>query len=171
MKIALIVKPGHADSGVGRYAHELEMALQSAGHQVILVHPTVPIPNWVLKLVKQYLGYDLLAFFLTYPIWISYPLADIYHFTGQNLATLLMFRRPKGKIVITVHDIIPWLVRNDRQLCLYRNIADRLFDRLANKQLLRSDFILTDSEYSKTSLIVEFKYHDDRVQTVSLGVD
>jgi glycosyltransferase involved in cell wall biosynthesis len=171
MKIALIVKPGYADSGVGRYAQELERALLASGQQVILVHPVVPLPGWVLKVVKKSTGWDLWAFFNNYPVRIHYPQADIFHFSSQNLASLLFFCRPPGKVVITVHDIIPWLVRNDPELCVYHSRLDRFFDWLANKQLKRFHYILTDSDYSKGSLVKEFCIPAENIQTVLLAID
>lgn len=170
MNIALIVKPGHLDSGVGRYAQELEGALRAAGHQVSVVHPHVPLPGWLLGALRRWPGWDLQAFLMTYPLWVRYPPADIYHFTSQNLASLLFLRRPRGKVVVTVHDIIPWLVRNDPELCLYRNFIERRFDRLAYRQLKRVDFILTDSEFSKQSMADEFGISAEKIKTVLLGI-
>ncbi len=45
MKICLIVKPGHLDSGVGRYAANLENALRRAGLEVVVAYPQVPLPG------------------------------------------------------------------------------------------------------------------------------
>ena len=45
----MIAKPGHEDSGVGRYVSQLAKALEALGHQVTLVHPAVPVPVWLLK--------------------------------------------------------------------------------------------------------------------------
>ncbi len=110
MHIALIIKPGFADSGVARYARELEKALlgRAPGD---LRHPVLPFPPRFIQLVKRLVGWDLAAFFLNYPLWARYPPADLYHLTSQNLATLLLFRPPPGQTVVTVHDILPRLLR------------------------------------------------------------
>jgi len=152
MRIALIAKPGHADTGVGRYTRELARALSGLGHEVILAYPTCPFPEWLVRGVRRLVGWDLRAFFETYPVWARYPQADIYHITSQNLATLLLLRRPPGKTVITVHDIIPWLVRHDPALRVYNHRLAEWFDRLALAGLRRADALLADSVFTQASL-------------------
>jgi hypothetical protein len=68
MHIALILKPGHPDSGVSRYARELETSLLALGHQVTPVYPLVPFPPRLIHLVNRRTGWDLAAFFLSYPL-------------------------------------------------------------------------------------------------------
>ncbi len=129
LRIALIAKPGHADSGVGRYTAELQAALEALGHEVILVHPVSPIPEVVARAIRRCAHWDLAAFFNNYPVWARYPQADVYHVTSQNLATLLLLRRPPGVTVVTVHDLIPWLTRHDPELRVYNHRLDAWFDR------------------------------------------
>lgn len=152
MRIALIAKPGHEDSGVGRYTTQLRAALESLGHEIVMVYPVVPLPRFVVTGVKRYLGWDLTEFFYNYPIWIRYPKADIYHITSQNLATLMLIRRPPGKTVITVHDIIPWLVRDDPELRTYEHKLAEWFDGLSLMGLKRVDALIADSQFSNASL-------------------
>lgn len=146
MRIALIAKPGHSSTGVGRYTNELATALEMLGHQVSIIHPRVPFPSWFLRLANLLLRWDLMAFFTNYPIWIAYPKADVYHLTSQNLATLMFFHRPPGKSVVTIHDLIPWLTRDDPQLRTYRHHLDAFFDHLAMRSIARVDGIVADSE-------------------------
>ena len=54
MRIALIAKPRHANTGVGRYVIELERELGAQGHQITLVHPIVPCPAWVVRGVRRW---------------------------------------------------------------------------------------------------------------------
>lgn len=152
MRIALIAKPGHEDTGVGRYVIQLRAELVALGHEVIVVHPTVPLPEAVVWAVQQLLGWDLAEFFANYPIWAGYPRADLYHVTSQNLATLLLLRRPPGITVVTVHDIIPWLLRDDPALRIYDHRVAEWFDRLALVGLRRADGLLADSEFTRESL-------------------
>ena len=152
MRIALIAKPGHENTGVGRYTAQLRAALEAQGHEVIVVHPTVPLPRALVQAVQRLLGWDLAAFFANYPVWANYPRADIYHITSQNLATLLLLRRPTGKTVVTVHDIIPWLVRHDPALRIYDHRAAKWFDRLALAGLRRADGLVADSTFTQESL-------------------
>lgn len=152
MRIALIAKPGHENTGVGRYTGQLRAALEALGHDVLIVHPTVPVPKALVRAVQRVLGWDLTAFFDNYPVWARYPQADIYHVTSQNLATLLLLRRPPGPTVTTVHDIIPWLVRNDPTLRVYDHRLAEWFDRLALAGLRRADGFLADSAFTQESL-------------------
>ena len=152
MRIALIAKPGHADSGVGRYASRLGAALTALGHEVVIVHPAVPLPGWLAKAVQRLLGWDLRSFFENYPVWARYPRADLYHITSQNLATLMLFHRPPGRTVITVHDLIPWQVRADPALRVYRHPLEAWFDRLALAGLRRADGLLAVSTFTHDTL-------------------
>ncbi len=148
MKVALIAKPGHDDSGIGRYVQKLAPALRANGLDVALVYPTVPFPSWLFDLVEKLLHWDLHAFFLTYPIRISYPRADIYHFSSQNLASILVFRRPPGKIIVTLHDLIPVVAPAELRAGRTRNIFYALFERLALIGLNKADYLISVSEFT-----------------------
>ncbi len=170
MRIALIAKPGHENTGVGRYASRLCAALEELGHEVLFVYPAVPLPAWLVRRVRWLFGWDLQAFFETYPVWARYPAADLYHITSQNLATLMLFHRPPGKTVITVHDIIPWLVRYDSDLRIYQHLPAEWFDRLALAGLRRADGLVADLTFTRESLL-----RDDvavgKLMVVELGVE
>lgn len=170
MRVALIAKPGHADSGVGRYTAQLRAALEALGCEVMVVHPVAPLPAFVVRIVRRLLGWDLTAFFDNYPVWARYPRADICHVTSQNLATLLLLRRPPGKTVVTVHDIIPWLTRDDPELRAYDHRVAAWFDRLALVGLRRADSLLADSAFTRESLW-EANVSVERASVVMLGVE
>jgi glycosyltransferase involved in cell wall biosynthesis len=169
MRVALIAKPGHADSGVGRYTAQLRAALEAQGHEVVVVHPAAPLPAFAARAVRRLLGWDLAAFFANYPVWARYPRADVYHLTSQNLATLLL-RRPPGKVVVTVHDLIPWLTRDDPELRVYDHRIAEWFDRLALAGLRRADALIADSEFTQASLR-QAGLAADEAAVVPLGVD
>ena len=169
MRIVLVSKPGHANTGVGRYAIELERHLRAEGHEVTVIHPLVPLPTWLVGVIHRF-GWDLKAFFNTYPIWTSYPAADIYHLTSQNLATLMLIRRPPGKTIITVHDIIPWLVRHHPQQRVYRHRFDEWFDQLALKGIQKADAIVADSDFTAHTLCDELSLDKSTINTVMLGI-
>lgn len=176
MKVALIAKPVRTYTGVGRYVAELANGLHALGHQVIIVHPVNPLPAWLTRLVYSLLKWDLDAFFSNYPVWANYPQADIFHITSQNLATLMFFRRPPGKTVITIHDIFPHLLKKSRLLAGHNHIVDRFFDALAMRGIKRVPFLLAVSEYTKNCLTEHFGFRPDHifvtlegVRTTSLG--
>ena len=171
MHIVLIAKPGHENTGVGRYSRELANALVASGHKVTITHPLVPLPGVLIKFVKRLLGLDLGAFFHNYPIWARYPQADLYHLTSQNLATLMFFHPPPGKSVVTVQDVISWQVRNDPELRVYRHKLEAFFDRLAMKGLNRVDGILFVSDCSSRVVEKILDFPEKIKKTVLLGVN
>lgn len=171
MKVGLIAKPGGPSTGVGRYVRMLQAGLSDRGLDVARGAPAVPP---VLHLGSGWLGrrgVDIPTFLTNYPIWADYPRAEIYHLTSQNLATLLLFRRPPGPTVVTIHDIIPYLLRDDPALCSYRTIADRVFDRLAMAGLRRADRLIADSQSTKQSVIQHLGIQPAKIRVVYLGID
>lgn len=171
MRVALIAKPGHPQTGVGRYVEMLAAGLAEAGHPVARVAPSLPpLPAAAYAMLRR-LRVDLRAFLLNFPVWARYPPADVYHLSSQNLASLLVLRRPPGRAVVTVHDILPYMLRDDPRLSVYRGVADRLLDRLAMAGLRRADALLADSEYTRRCIIEQLGVDPARIRVVHLGVD
>lgn len=171
MRVALIAKPGHPNTGVGRYVQMLHQGLCELGVESVRVAPTVlPLPDAGYTALRR-LGIDLRAFLSNYPIWATYPPADVYHVTSQNLASLLLFRRPPGRVVVTVHDIIPFMLRNHPYLCSYRTIADRIFDRLALAGLKWADHLVADSHYTKQCIVEHLRIAPEKITVIHLGID
>lgn len=169
--VALVAKAGAPNTGVGRYAHALERSLRACGADSVRLAPSLPpLPRAGYRALRR-LGVDLAAFLANYPVWARYPQADVYHLTSQNLATLLLFRRPRGKVVVTVHDIIPYMLRDIPQLCPYRTAADRLFDRLAMAGLSRADRLVADSQYTRACVVAQLGVAPEKIEVVYLGVD
>lgn len=170
-RVALIAKPGDSSTGVGRYVQMLHNGLRHAGIDAVRVAPSVPpLPHSSYALLRR-LGVDAHTFLLNYPVWASYPPADVYHITSQNLASLLLFRRPPGRVVVTVHDIIPYMLRNNRQLCPYRTVADRLFDRLAMAGLRRADQLIAVSRYTKQCATEQLQIESKRITVIYEGIE
>jgi hypothetical protein len=170
MIIALISRPGQTDSGVGRYTYALAQALEKQGHDVVLVPPTVPLPGWLVQAAQRWPGWDLKVFFEIFPIWATYPRADIYHIVSQNLATLMLFRRPPGRTVITVHDILPYMLRDDRSVSNFNHAVDRIFNQLAMWGLRRVHTLLAVSTYTAQTLTEQFGIASDRIVVTWEGV-
>ena len=170
-RVALIAKPGATHTGVGRYVATLAQGVRDLGLDVRQAAPVLPpLPGAAWGLLRR-AGIDARSFLLNYPLWASYPAADVYHLTSQNLASVLCFRRPRRPVVVTVHDIIPYLLRNDPALSPYRNRGDRLFDRLAMSGLRRADRLVADSEYTRQRLVDYLHIPQERIEVVHLGVD
>ncbi|MCG8351027.1 MAG: glycosyltransferase family 4 protein [Chloroflexales bacterium] len=171
MRSVLIAKPGHPNTGVGRYVRMLDHGLREDGVEVMQVTPVAPpLPDAAYASLRR-LRIDLRSFLLHYPLWANYPPADVYHVTSQNLATLLLLRRPTGRVIVTVHDIIPYMLRNDPQLCVYRTFADRLFDRLALLGLRRADHLIADSQYTRQCVVEQLGMEPGKIDVVHLGID
>lgn len=170
-RVVLIAKPGGTHTGVGRYVQMLHHGLREAGIQAERIAPSVPpLPNAIYAGARK-LGPDLRTFFLNYPVAAKYPSADVYHLTSQNLASLLLFRRPPGKLIVTVHDIIPYMLRNNPQFNSYGTAADRIFDRLAMAGLKRADGLIADSHYTRQCLVEQLAIAPERIAVAHLGIE
>ena len=170
-RVVLIAKPGPASTGVGRYVGMLHDGLRTAGVEAIRVAPAVPpLPRGAYPALRR-LGVDAQTFLTNFPVWARYPRADVYHVTSQNLASLLLLRPPKGKVVVTVHDIIPYMLRQDARLSSYRTVADRLFDRMAMAGLKRADRLIADSHYTRRCVTKYLEIGPEKVEVVHLGID
>ncbi|MGH2457607.1 MAG: glycosyltransferase, partial [Chloroflexota bacterium] len=169
--VALVAKPSDPHTGVGRYAQTLRLALERAGASVVEVAPAVPpLPGAGYSAFRRF-GVDPRAFLTTYPIWARYPAATLYHLTSQNLASLLLFHPPPGKVVVTVHDIIPYLRRDQPRFRSDRTIADWTFDRLAMAGLRRADLLIAVSHDTRRCLVEHLEIPAARVEVVWQGVD
>lgn len=169
--IALLAKPGGSQTGVGRYVASLQAELELAGVSAARVTPPLPplpVPLYGLLLRA---GLDARAFFSNFPVWPDHRPANVYHLTSQNLASLLAFSRPRGRVVVTVHDILPYMLRDDPRLSTYRTAADRLLDRLAMLGLRRADLLISDSAFTRDCLIAHLGVPPERIAVVHLGID
>lgn len=145
--------------------------MQEDSVEVNRIAPALPpLPRAIYRALRR-LGLDLQAFLTNYPVWARYPDADIYHLTSQNLASLLLFRAPRGLRIVTVHDIIPYMLRDDPQLSSYRTVLDRLFDRIAIAGLKRADYLIVVSEFTKRSVTNLLGVSPDRIMVVHSGID
>jgi glycosyltransferase involved in cell wall biosynthesis len=114
---------------------------------------------------------DAESFFASYPFRASLNGADVYHLTGQMLATLLLFQRFPNPVVVTVMDIIPYLVRHVPALNTFRHPMDYLFYRLALAGLRQADALVAISEYTKRTLIEVLGLTAEQIHVVYPAVD
>jgi len=158
-------------TGTSRYATELYRGLQAAGVDVRLSYPArAPIPGPVQGGLKR-LGLDAQAFFASYPLRAQLDKVDVYHVTTQTMATLLFFQRFPRPVVVTVLDIIPYLVRHDKNLNTSRHIVEYLFYRLALAGLKRADALIAISEYTKRTLVEALRLPVEKIHVVYPAVD
>jgi glycosyltransferase involved in cell wall biosynthesis len=158
-KVALICDWNGPYTGIGRYWRMLHGGLRGAGLDAVQVTPTLPqLPDSVYQLLGL-LGRDLRAFLTNYPLWCRYPDADIYHLAQQSLASLLLIRRPRGKVIVTVHDIFPHMLGNDPWF------------RLAVLGLKRADHLVAISHYTKRCLVDHLGIRPEKITVVYHGID
>jgi glycosyltransferase involved in cell wall biosynthesis len=96
---------------------------------------------------------------------------NVTHLTSQTLATLLLTQRLPRPVAVTVHDILPYLLRDDPELNVYGHRIDRTLDSLAMRGLRRADRLIADSAFTKSTLIDALSIPAERIDVVHLGVD
>jgi glycosyltransferase involved in cell wall biosynthesis len=157
-KVAVIGDWNGSYTGIGRYWRMLHTGLREAGVEAVQVTPAMPrLPDAAYRILSL-VGRDLEAFLTNYPLWCWYPDADIYHLGQQALTSLLLVRRPRGKVVVTVHDIFPHVLRRDPWF------------KLALLGLSRADHLIAISDYTKQSLIDGLGYPSETITLVYHGI-
>ena len=114
MKVQLLVRQYNQMIGLARYTVSLTQAMDEAGIAYSLAQPVQP---WFVKAGHRFLqlfGFDVETFFTTYPLSAAPLMGDaLTHLTAQQMAVLLWFKPRLRPAVVTVHDIVPFLVRSD----------------------------------------------------------
>jgi glycosyltransferase involved in cell wall biosynthesis len=169
-KVALICESSDVSTGIGRYQQMLFTGLRDIGIVAKYVTPAVPSLPIASYHMLRLVGRDLRAFLANYPLWINYPIADIYHVTSQHLAALLWARRPHGKIVVTVHDIFPYMLRKDPSLKSSYCI-DKLYVHLAMAGLQVADHIIAISEYTRQCVVEHLHINPQKISVIYHGID
>src|SRR5207302_1114570 len=105
-------------------------ALQASGTRVELTPLRFGLILQTAALAGRRAGVDLTTFFGQYPLRLPPSDADIYHLATQTLATLCLPPRDRP-VVVTVHDVIPYLLRHDAELRAYGHPLHRGFDYAA----------------------------------------
>jgi len=171
MRVQLIAKREAGISGTSRYTEAIQRGLLEAGVDVHLTFPAPPpLPSPMIEALNRF-GVDLTTFLAGCPLRARLDSADIYHIATQTMATLLCFQRFPRPVVVTVLDIIPHLVRGDRELDTSRHAVERLFYRLALSGLKRADALIAISEYTKRTLVEALDLAADRIHVVYPAVD
>jgi len=171
MKVQLLVRTYNQMIGLARYTESLCNALSQADVDYSLVEPAHPLALRSAHSALRPLGLDLQTFFSTYPLTAHTNSADLTHLTAQQMATLLWFKPKLGPTLVTVHDIVPFLVRQDQEQSTFRHPMDHWFDRLAMAGLKRASTIISVSHFTKQTLIDTLAIPNERVHVVYEGVD
>jgi glycosyltransferase involved in cell wall biosynthesis len=157
-------------TGLSRYARSLRQALEAAGNPVdVAGTPAPPVPGPLVGLAQRF-GFDLRAFFTTYPLVLpAAPAHGVTHLTSQNQASAVAFRAP-ANLVVTVHDIITLAYRSDPELTGYMRAYDKFFDNLTIRGLRRATALIADSAHTRDDVVRVLGYPASRIHVVHLGV-
>jgi glycosyltransferase involved in cell wall biosynthesis len=169
MDIQLIAKADSNMTGLRRYQDTLHSQLEQQGVRVQKVFPRQPFPNLATDLGERF-GWDVEAFFQSYPLWGRYPRANVYHLANENLATLLLFNHLRPAIV-TVHGLLPYLLLKTSGRSLYSSRIHRWFDTISVYGLRRAQRIIAVSHFLKRELIHHTGIPEERIDVIYEGVD
>ncbi|HEX2037876.1 MAG TPA: glycosyltransferase family 1 protein [Chloroflexota bacterium] len=174
LRVCLVTRQEPGTTGTSRYVESMVRELRAiAGSTLDLVYlPTRPAGVVAKGLaVGRLARLDLSTFLAQYPVALSWPRADVYHLTVQTYASLLFANPPPGAVLVTVHDVIPYLTRHDPGLRSYGHAVHRAFDRLAMRGLRRAERLVADSTWTRDTLVEAVGVDPGRVTVVPLGVD
>jgi glycosyltransferase involved in cell wall biosynthesis len=174
IRVRMIAGCGEGATGISRYASQLCLALTGMGVGVETRAPFgAPLPPLLVSLARR-AGYDLDAFFSTYPVGVPAPRGPLVaHLTSQQQASALaLARRTLRHAVVTVHDLITLAHRAEPELTGYMTWYDRIFDGLTARGLRRARALIADSRYTASEIErVLGSEAAARVTAVPLGVD
>lgn len=171
LRVNMVSRPS-ALSGTSRYVTTLSDALRMlAPADLEIVTSVAKPPSALLRAapLAARLGWDLQTFFNSYPTHIATQGETITHLTTQTLGIALLGRR--RSTIVTVHDIIPYMLRHDRELSSYNHPAQRLCDYLAMRGLRRAAWLIADSQYTRQMVVKHLGYAPNRISVVPLAVD
>lgn len=169
-RVALVARREPGVTGTSRFAATLLGALRGTRTEVELAPVGLGRGLEAATKAGRRAGVDLGTFFRQYPLALPRRDVDVYHLATQTLATVCL-RRVDRPAVVTVHDIIPYLLRHDAELRAYGHAAHRWFDYAAMRGLTRATMLAADSEWTRRSLIRALGIPEDRVRVVRLGID
>ncbi len=169
MRVNLVVSP-YEMCGLSRYALELSESLPKLGLDVNTIEARPP--GWLRRangMVKR-LGPDLSTFWGTYPVQLPMKDDQIYHLTHPGLATSLYLSRA-SRVVVTVHDIIHYVYRHDRELSTYQHRLQQKADELGLRALHKASAIIAISEYTKAALVEHLDLPAEKIHVVHRSVN
>jgi glycosyltransferase involved in cell wall biosynthesis len=171
VKIQLLVRDYPEKFGLSRYTREIARALREHGLDFERVYPHLPGAVRFAGRPLAPFGFDLERFFSTYPLAAQLDESCLKHFTTQQMAVLLVLNPGTHPVVVSVHDILPYMLKGTAQQDVFRHPLDRLFDALAMKGLQRAGLIIANSAFTRRCLVEKLGIRADKIRVVYLGVD
>jgi glycosyltransferase involved in cell wall biosynthesis len=171
MKLELLVSRYKRMIGLARYTSELRKHLSQGGVDFSVVEPALPPLLKAADCVLRPLGYDLGTFLNVYPVSAPLSRDAVKHFTTQMMGSLFSFQPGLKKVVVTVCDIVPYMMRDDPQQNVYHGYYERWFDGLAMRNIRRADRIVTISSFTAQMLVEHLGCQIGKIRVALLGVD
>lgn len=171
MKVQLLIRRYNHMIGLARYATALQKALSNIGVEYTCIEPSHPLPLRLGARLLRPFGYDVNTFFSNYPVAARLEKGVVTHLTAQIMASLLSFKPDLRKVVITVHDIVPYLVRNNTQQSTFSHSFDRFFDQMAMNNLRKADLLITVSTHTKEMLVSHLSCAPEKIRVILEGID
>jgi len=161
-------------TGIGNYVFNLIKSLSSIdglnSYKLLLNHPVIS------DFKPDSLSKNFSAFNIPLPVRIldnlilrfKFPKLD--WFAGNidliHSTSFFPWEISKGKFLLTVHDLssfkVPDTIGNDIRA---------YYQKCYNLSIPKSDFIITDSEYTKQDVIELFKFPEEKIKVIPLGIE
>ncbi len=172
MKIVLISDLNRDESqqvmgGVRRYALTLYSFLKKDKECQVQLYSTKG-KNRFFNFLQMLSGKDINTLLTKMPLYYpfkKFPKESIIHLTAQTFAIPLIWQKPKQPVIVTVHDIVPYVFKQ------YNSIWERIFYLLIIKGIKNATHIVADSAYTKKDLMHFLKIPQEKISVVYLGVD
>lgn len=171
LDVQLLVRAYPQMIGLARYTRMLEKGLAAIGVPVRAIEPSYPAPIRAAHAALHPLGYDLKTFFTTFPVAAPLQRDTITHLTTQQMASLFSVRPGLRPAIVTVHDLVPYLMRDHPEQRTYGQFADRWFDGLAMRNLRRADRLIAVSSSTAQTLVDRLQCTPERIRVVPNGCD
>lgn len=157
--------------GLARYTSALREALSQIGLEYSCVEPSYPFPVRLGAKLLRPLGYDLITFFTNSPVAARFEKSAVKHLTSQLMGSLLTFQPGLRKVVITVHDIVPYMMRDHPIHNELAHFYDRWMDQTAMHNLQRADRLIAISRFTKKMLIEKLGCAPEKIRVILYGLD
>ena len=154
-------------TGIGRCAFKLLNGLKKNEQNKVTVYSTKK-KSIMYDLIKSIIGKDISSVVTAMPLWYPFRKLSrtaVIHITSQTLTIPLAWQKPKQRVIVTVHDIIPY-TRNE-----YNSIWEKILYKFSMKRLRNATHIIADSDHTKNDLMHFLQIPEEKISVVYLGVD
>jgi glycosyltransferase involved in cell wall biosynthesis len=158
-------------TGLTRYTSKLYQELcklPDANVELVNIDKSF-LPYSLGRILKHY-GADIETFLNNRPLTLPPVKHNIVHITRNWQATMLL-QPTTHRIIITVHDLIPFIHRNNPNIRIYQSGLHSFLDWLSIQFCRRADALIADSDYTRQSLLSLINIPPERVHVIYLAID